>query len=381
MRFFSAAFRCFFTQRIRSAKFWLILLMLPLITVTIHHLTVSEPTTPVTVGVVLPADSSSGIWELLEIQNSDLLTFVQTDPVTLDQQVTSGKWDCGLIFPDDFDERIRQQETERLVVLRIGPGSAVYPLVQESVSAALAQLAAPIIAWDYLVQNQISAASDFSQMQDILTQMESSTKRIGIQLTTADGSSLAVPQILETSSRQILFWLIAAVILTRVLFASADLCRFSASDSIRRMHPLRSAFSLTAAKACVDSLLICIPGCLAIVLIGGGIWGCLAVMSYTLLWMFLSILLSQFPGAHSPLAALVPFAPVISFLLSSAAVDISLLLPNLAPLLSWIPVSLYLQTCNGNPMALIVLIAASFTLFCAGFLLDRLLQRSSGAFR
>ena len=365
----------FLRCRIRQWKTWLLFLLLPGIALAAGFATEAEPTAPVTVGVVLPEDGAEEFWDLLENQNSDLLSFVQTDAETLDRNVAAGKWDCGLILPEDFEERIEELDFDRLITLRISSGSAVYPLVQESVSSCLARLATPIIAWDYLTENQIVGADDYDRMEERLAQLRGETQKIGIRLSTSDASSLSVPQILEEGSQRFLFWLISAVILIRMLFASADLLRFSGSAAARRLQPIRSSVLLLAARGCADGLLILVSGCAAMLLLGAGTRGCTAVLCHTLFWLSLSVLLAQFPGIQGALIAFIPSAPVISFLLSSVAVDISLFLPEAAGVLRWIPVSLFLRICDGDAVAAISLAAAGLLCWLPVPALDRMGHR------
>lgn len=375
MGYFFSVLGSFLSCRLRQWKSWLLLLLLPGIALAAKNLTAAEPTSPVTVGVVLPAEGAEVFWNLLEDQNSDLLTFVPTDERTLDRNVAAGRWDCGLILPEDFEERIEESDFDRLITLRISSGSAVYPLVRESVSSCLARLASPVIAWDYLLENQIVEKADFARMEDRLDQMRAETKKIGIRLSTPEGSALSVPQILETGSQRFLYWLISAVILIRVLFASADLCCFSTSAAARRLRPIRSSLLLVSARGCADSMLILLSGCSAMVILGGGLRGCGAVVCDTLFWLSVSILLAQFPGIHGALVVFIPAAPVISFLLSSVVVDVSLVLPRAAGLLRWIPVSLFLRICDGDAAAAAALAAAGVVCWLGALALAQLRHR------
>ena len=48
------------------------------------------------------------------------------------------------------------------------------------------------------------------------------------------------------------------------------------------------------------------------------------------------------------LPVLMPFAPAAALLLSPVLLDLSLLFPALAPLVRWMPVTLYLRACQGR---------------------------------
>ena len=224
MRFFRTQFLCTLSLRLRNGKNWLsVLLLLPAMLLCITAmLPRTEVSTLVTVGVALPEEGAEDFWSLLQQQNSGVLTFVEADPEEIDRHVAAGQWDCGLILPEDFSERLETLDLRRMIRLRIGAGSAVYPMVQESVSACLVQLAGPHIAREYLLESGIVAPEQMAGTESRLLGVLGDQDRVLVTMKALDGRALEVPELTSRSVEQFLCWLIAAIILVRMVFGAAD---------------------------------------------------------------------------------------------------------------------------------------------------------------
>ena len=116
------------------------------------------------------------------------------------------------------------------------------------------------------------------------------------------------------------------------------------------------------AKASGDTLLSALSGCLGMLVLGFGFWGCLAVVCYSLFLLSLSVLLSQFPKVSGILPVFAPFLVVISLLLSSVLVDLTLFLPVSSAVTGLLPVSRFLMLCGGDPAGTILLLPAALLL-------------------
>lgn len=367
MSYFIRVFWCTLAGRLKSVKTWLVILLLPVCVLWAGSLTQTSDATPVTVGVVLPESGGEELWSLLAARNNEIMTFVAADADTVDRNVAAGKWDCGFVFAPDFARRVESLELAGSVTLRVAPGSAAYPLVQETVSACITRLAAPAIARDYLTDSGIPVPADLeSRVEAMLAQ----TPQIGVTLSTLDGSVLQTPELARQGTRQFLYWLIGAVMLVRMLFGAADLGLWARSAAVRRLAPLRPVSLTLAARAAADGLLLGVSGCIAMLLLGSG-WGCPAVLGYALFWTAAAVLLARFPGIHQALPVCVPFALVISFLLSGVVVDAGMLFPALSGVSRWLPGGLYLRGCAGAPAALLFLTAAALLCALAARALDR----------
>ena len=353
MRYFFTLLRVTFLQQLRSLRNWIILLLLPAIILSAKTLLPeSEATSPISVGVVLPVSGGEEMWQLLEARNDSLLTFILTDANTLDRNIASGRWDCGIILAEDFHNRVSELDTDRIFTLRIGPGSTVYPLVKETVTACFAQLIGPHIARDYLQESGIA--------EGLIEINLDNPDRVQVSLTTLDGQPLRTPELATRGTRNLLRWLVCVSILVRMLFSSADSGIWIQSPGMKRSQPLRASLCTMAARGTVDAILLVCSGSAAMLLLEEAFWGCVAVLCYVLFWLMISLLLAQFPSMTTVLHVLAPFAVVINLLLSSVLLDISLIFPKLSGISRWLPVSMFLEICKGDLNAAWLLLTGSF---------------------
>ena len=139
-----------------QGRTWLLLFLLPLmIWGSARLLPAEEVSTPVEVGVVLPEEGGEEFWTRLEERSGLVVTFHQVDYPQAERQVAAGRWDCAVILPEDFLQRMERQEVEGLFTLLVGPGSAAYPMVRETAAACTAELVSPGIAERYLLDSSI----------------------------------------------------------------------------------------------------------------------------------------------------------------------------------------------------------------------------------
>ena len=353
MKYFITSAKFTIQQRFGSLRNWLVLLLLPLLALGASIMLPEwHVEAYVSVGVVLPESGGKEMWQLLQARNDGVISFILADEENLERNIASGRWDCGIILAENFDQMVKELDTDRLFTLRIGPGSTVYPLVKETIAACVAQLIAPDIAKDYLWDSGIIA-------EDIALQLEE-PDLVLVSMSTLDNQPLRVPELTTRSTQNLLRWLICIAILVRMLFGAADLSKWIHSPGMKRTNPLRSPLISMAARAGADALLLFISASVAMLLLGDGFRGCIAVLGYVLFWLMLSLLLAQYPSVTTILHVFTPFAVVISFLLSSVLMDISLLFPQLSGVSRWLPVSMFLGICNGNWQDYLHLMAGGF---------------------
>lgn len=356
MKYFLSCVRFTLGQRLGSLRYWLFLLLLPALVICVESsLPQMNGAAPVCVGVVLPESGAEEMWQLLRSRNDSILEFISTDEASLERNIAAGQWDCGLILAEDFEQKAMSLDTDRLFTLLIGPGSAVYPLVKESVSACMAQLIGPEIAREYLLDSGILTGSPDGEL---LGQALAESDRVLVVMSTVDGQPLPAPELAVRGTKGILRWLICVSILVRMLFGAADLGKWIDSPGLKRTQPLRSVLWSMAARGTADGLLLFLSASAAMLLLGEGLPGCAAVLGYTVFWLMVSLLLAQFPALTTALHVCIPFAVVISLLLSSVLMDISLMIPMLSSVSRWLPVRMYLRICAGSLSDLLLLLAA-----------------------
>ena len=339
------------TQRLRSVRGWVILLLLPALVLGVQMaIPQQEVTAPVQVGVALPEEGGQDLWRLLEDRSGTVLTFQLADADTIDRNVAAGRWDCGVVIAQDFAQRIAEGNTDKLFTLRIAEGSAVYALVQEAVSACMAELLGPQIGAQYLERNGIAG----SDAQQLLEAVLADADRVEVAMRTADGRPMDALQLADRGIEQVLQWLVSAVLLVWMLLCGAELGAWGCSGAVRRMKPLRPMTGLLLGKIGADMFLGVIAACCAMVFMGSGLTGCVAAIVYVLFLGGCAVLAARIRPVWSALPMLPPFLVVVSLLVSAALVDLS----TTVPILLWAPGRLFLQICRGQWTAALPLVGA-----------------------
>lgn len=360
-------------RRLKSPRLWVAVGILLLVLLGVNAFPSEEFSAPVQVGVVLPEEGGEKFWSLLEARSGTILTFHKADENTVDKNVAAGKWDCGIVLSKDFAQCVKTVDMRRAFTIRIGPGSAVYPLVREAIAACTAQLIGPGIAGEYLLSSGIVENEDvLAQLQPLLEQMLDESQRVNVTLSTPDGEPLAPITLADRGVNLILCWVVSAVLLVWLLLCATDLARWIAAPAARRMKPMRSSTCLMAAKIGADGILTLLMAALSMVMLKTGLHGCAAVVCYGLFWLSAAIFLAHFPGISTVLPVCVPFIMVISLLMSSVLVDISIIVPVLSGVGRWLPARIFLDICQGELNRTVVLLAGSVACLLAAAAIDHL---------
>ena len=349
MSFFVSMFKSNLRSRLTGWRTWLLLLLLPAITFGAKALLPAEAvSTPVQVGVVLPEEGGGDFWTRLEARSGLVVTFHRADRARAERQVALGRWDCALVLPEDFSRRLAGQDLEGLFTLLVGPGSAVYPMVRETVSACVAELASPGMAEDYLLGSGIADAEGAAAARPRLNETLLDQDRVLVSMETADGRPLDPLTLADSGVSSLLSGLTAILLLIWALLAAMDLGRWLDSPFARRLRPLRGALPLLLPRLgaaavpalCAGGLALlaadCPPACIP------------ALIPYLLFWGAAALALARCRPLWTALPALLPFVPVLALLLSPVLLDLSLLFPALGPVIRWTPVTLYLRSCGGS---------------------------------
>lgn len=331
-----------------SWRTWLLLLLLPLLTFGVRlALPAEEAATPVQVGVVLPRQGGGEFWDRLEQRGGLVVTFLRADADRAERQVAAGRWDCALVLPEDFGERLARLDTEELFTLLVGPGSAAYPMVRETAAACVAELTAPNVAEDYLLDSGILDREGANLARPRLEETLLEQERVLVSMETVDGRPLDPIDLADSGVDSLLAGLIAIVLSLWALFTAMDLGRWLDSPFARRLCPLRGKAPLLLPRLAGALVPALCSGALALLALERP-WACfLPLAAYLLFWGALALALAGRRGLWSALPAVTPFVPVLALLLSPVLVDLSLLFPALAPAVRWSPVSLYLRSCGG----------------------------------
>lgn len=349
MSFFWISLKNALRAQAASWRTWLLVLLLPGLAFGARlALPAEEAAAPVQVGVVLPQGGGEAFWSRLAQRSGLVVDFIRAGEEQAQRQVAAGRWDCALVLPEDFEERLERRDTEGLLTLLTGPGSAAYPMVRETAAACVAELAAPGMAEDYLVDSGILDREGAAEARPRLRETLLEQDRVLVSMETVDGRTLAPIALADSGVDGLLAGLIAVVLCVWALFTAMDLGRWLDSPSARRLRPLRGAGALLLPRLAGALLPALASGTLALLALERP-WGCvLPLWAYLLFWGALALALARCRPLWSALPAVVPFVPVLALLLSPVLVDLSLLFPALAPAVRWSPVSLYLRSCGGS---------------------------------
>lgn len=271
MSFFLTLFKSGLRSQLSNWRGCLLLLLLPLTTFTAARLLPPEEVSaPVQVGVVLPAEGGGDFWERLEARSGLVVAFHRTDYAQAERQVATGRWDCALVLPRDFEDRLARLDTEELFTLLIGPGSAVYPLVRETASACVAELVSPGIAEKYLLDSGISGSDGLADVRPRLHEVLPDGERVLISMETVDGRPLDPLTLADSGVSVLLTGLVALLLLLWTLFTGLDLARWLASPFARRLLPLRGRRALLLPRLAAALLPALCAGALALLAAAAG---------------------------------------------------------------------------------------------------------------
>lgn len=335
--------------QLTSWRTWVLILLLPLTTFGVGlAIPAEDGAAPVQVGVVLPEEGGEAFWEKLEQRGGLVTGFLLASEAEAERQVAAGRWDCALVLPEDFEERIARRDTYELLTLLTGPGSTVYPMVRETAAACLMELVAPGVAEDYLLSEGIVDGGSLAQARQRLEETLLDQDRVLVRMETADGQALDPIRLAAGGTDTLLAGLCAIVLLIWALLTAMDLGRWLESPLARRVRPLRGTTALLLPRLAAALCPALCSGALALLALEHPGRCLLAMLPYLLFWGAAALALARWRAAWSALPVLMPFAPAAGLLLSPVLVDLSLLFPALGPVSRWLPVTLYLRACGGS---------------------------------
>ncbi len=359
MRYFSLSFRLSLRAQLRRVRTWAAVVLVLACALALRLAPPSEDAM-VTVGVVLPPEGGEAFWQGLTARETELISFVCTDAETMRRQVSASRWDCGLTLSEDFSQRLEDLDLDKAVTVTVGPGSTVYPLVQETAAAVLTALAAPKIAEEYLASISLApgGAVDLPEV-----------RRAGLSMRTLDGRPVTGAELSRSGRDNAALGVAAAFLTAWALFAAVDLGGWLQSGQARRALPCRSAPALALPRLLSSLALPLSSAAAALMAVSGG-RSALSLLLYGASLAALALALCRFPPVWTALPALIPFASSSVLVLSPVFVDVGALVPRLAPLVNALPATWALRTAQGDIGSVLRLLSLTAALAAASFLPD-----------
>lgn len=350
MRYLLLAFGTELRRCLRRRRFWAFLLLAAAAAAALRLVPWQGEEGLVTVGVVLPQGEGEEFWARLEERGGQLVYFCPADEEEVVRQVSTSRWDCGLILREDFDRRLEEGDYRGLVTLVTGPGSTVYPLVRETVTAVLLELAAPGIAGDYLADRLGVSDEELTALAPRLEEILPQEQRVAVVAETADGRAMEPLELAGAGMDQAVRGVLAVVLLIWALSAAVDLGRWRESSQGARLLAVRSPWEALLPRLAAWMVPVLLVSGLCLGAAAGAWRGSVMLIPYLLALGGLALLLARGP-VWRVLPVLLPFAAAAGVLLSPVFVDVTLVLPGLAPLSRVLPVTLYLEGCAGQAAA------------------------------
>lgn len=368
MGYLITSFRMALSRQLRGTGCRILLLVLVILTAAILLIPSDSASAAVEVGIVLPDSGADALLELLQQRGAPVVVFVPTDEETMNRKILSGQWDCGLVIPEDFSRRLEETDTRKLVTLKTGPASTVWPLVQEAAASCLMELLSPGVAKSYLEE----AGMDPALLESRMESLKSTTARVEVTLQTLTGAEILPLSLEKNGITGIFRGMIALFSLIWCLYQAADQGRWLQSDCAIRFRTVLPVTQLLLPRlAAAIAPLLC-WGSLLLLLLTGLPGAVISFGLYLILLMALSLILARFPGLWQSVLAAMPFLVVTSLLLEPVLLDVNLLFPEISRWLSWLPVTLFLRSCQGSFAATVFLLAESALLMLGSLWLDRI---------
>lgn len=359
MRFFFYSLGSDLMSQLHSWRNWLLILILPVMTAAlVLGLPREELAAPVQVGVVLPDGQGEAFWEHLEQRSDAIVSFLLCDEDTMRSKVSTGQWDCGILLCEDFEERLEKLDTDQVITFFTGPGSTVYPVVQETAAAAVLDLISEDIALRYMDHNGIE---DIYHLEEL-----GQDRRVLVSLQTRTGEAMMTYELAGRQLGGIILGCLGLVLLIWALFGAMDLGKWIAHAGVKRFLMVRDKRVLLLSRGCA-MLCVSLAGAVAaVLLVPQRLWALAALVPYLLSIWALALLLSRVKAFWSALPSLMSAVTVVSVLTSPILFDLSGLHPALDVVMNWLPLNQFLHAAQGDPNALLrsgILAAVLLTLF------------------
>ena len=381
MKFLLISFLTQLSVQLRRRRTWLLMVLLPALTLGITALVPArEAAAPVQVGVVVPAGDAMGAEYLqrLCLRSGTVVTFLPTDEETARANVAAASFDCAIVLPEDFSQRLEAMDTRRILTLLTGPASVVYPVVQETAAACLTEQLTGQIAREYLLDASIVTRERYEALGESLDTVLPPEQRILIELETLDGSTLEVEALGQRSLNRILSGVLAVLLLVWAMFAAMDQGTWLESPFARRLWGIKPVTAMLLPRIAAGLCPAFLSALAAAMCLGHGAAQVAALIPYLLLLGALSMLCARWRSLWGTFPVLMPFMPFLFLLLSPVLLDVSALHPVLGRISDWMPVTLYLRTLDGAWDAPLILLAAAVLLLLASITADRISKPKEG---
>lgn len=350
MKYMWNSFLLALSLQLRSWKTWILFLLLPGVTWMLSAaLPAQAIVSPVQVGVCLPEQGAEVFWESLERKSGTVTTFIPAEEETIIGKVSTGQWDCGIVLPQDFSDRVEDMDTDELVQLYIGEASTVYPVVREIVAACLIDVLGEGIAREYLEEESFLK-------QELRVEPLPMEDRVGIRMSTLDGRELNVLQMSENTSGRVIMGIVAIVLTIWMCLSAVDLGRWLEQPGVVRFAPLRTTTQRLLPQILASALPILCSAGICLCIYTKGIWILMPLLAFLMAMCAWLLVIARSKTIWSAMPVLMPFVPVLCLVLSPIILDFSAMVPAIGFVADWMPLTLYLYGAEGKLQCVLTLL-------------------------
>lgn len=346
MRFFLYSLGSDLLSQLRTWRNWLLVLLLPAMTAAlVLGLPRQEVAAPVQVGVVCPEDQGDAFWSLLSQRSDAIVSFVKCDEDTLRAKVATGQWDCGMVLDEDFDDRLEDLDTDEVITFLTGPGSTVYPVVQETAAAAVLHLISGDMALSYMEQHGIE---DIYHLEEL-----TEDDRVLVSLQTRTGESVIPYELADRQLGSVILGCLGLVLLIWALFGAMDLGKWMEHRAVKRFLMVRDRRILLLSRGTAMLCMSLLGSLAALLLIPQRTMALLSLIPYLLTVWAMALLLARVRLLWASLPSLMSAVTVVSILTSPILFDFSGIHPVLDAVMNWLPLTQFLRAAQGDTSALL----------------------------
>lgn len=338
--------------------------------------------TPLEAGVCLPDDSprAEALLECLSQTDPTYVRFHRADEDEIYARVAAGKWVCGFVLRDDFDDRVTARIPGQLATVIVSRAETMAPLLTEAFSAGVYHLRAPLLAADYAQQNGLA---DGAQLDALRAQIEAGAPdAMTLQTESIDGTpGQAPPRLGAATARAAVRGLAAIFLFLSALLLAGELDGLRREGWFTRTAAASGPFALRAGLGAAYMLAVTLLTAAAYALSefffadgSPDLSGLGLLAGYALGLTGLALLLGLVPGVRHVLAALLPFLPAVCLLLCPIFFDAARFFAPAGPLSRLLPPSWLLRALQGAAADGVLLWALGPVTLPAAALLSRRLH-------
>lgn len=328
------------------------LILCPLMILGCRYLLPEEQqSSEIAVGAAFQEDSQTAraLMHLLEQEKSGEAVFYLADEEELIANVSTGRWECGYLFPDDLEKRLEAGAWQSLVTLVVSEHSTVYEPVTEMVSAALLELYWGEIAEEYLHGLGLAVSVD-----QTLEQALPEENWVALQIVTLDGEGGTEQPAGGLDYGSLLPGLVGLWLFMAALLAGGELFRWRQEPYVQYALPGTGLWPLLLPECAVMALTALLSGLVSLLLAGGDGRSIAGLVLYQAVLTLLSLVLALPDWTGQALPVVLPMMPLLALAASPLLVDVSRYLTGMEPLSRCLVLTGYLRLVRGEGVGLLV---------------------------